>query len=66
MQVCPLAEIANKTQSILVSTKKDHIRIPKSFHSLVNTLEGEIQFEDEKLLLEILSNVLENKLNIPG
>ena len=58
-----LAEIANKTQSILVTTKKDHIRIPKSFHSLVNTLEGEIQFEDEKLLLEILSNVLENKLN---
>ena len=37
--------------------------IPKSFHSLVNTLEGEIKFEDEKLLLEILSNVLENKLN---
>ncbi len=58
-----LAEIANKTKSILVTTKKDYIRIPKSFHSLVNTLEGEIHFEDERLLLEILSNLLENKLN---
>jgi len=58
-----LAEIANKTKSILVTTKKDFVRIPKSYRSLVNTLEGEIQFEDEKLLLEILTNVLENKIN---
>ncbi len=58
-----LAEIANKTNSILVSTKKDFVRIPKSYRSLVNTLEGEIKFEDEKLLLEILSNVVENKIN---
>ena len=58
-----LAEMANKTQSILVTTKKDFVRIPKSYRSLVNTLEGEIEFEDEKLLLEILSNVLENKIN---
>lgn len=55
-----LAEIANKTQSILLSTKKDHVRLPKSYHSLVNTLEGEIVFENEDLILEILSNVLEN------
>tara|TARA_B100001123_G_C15237893_1_gene997920 strand:+ start:50 stop:1045 length:996 start_codon:yes stop_codon:yes gene_type:complete len=58
-----LAEIANKTNSILVTTKKDYIRIPKSYHSLVNTLEGEIEFEDENLLLEILCNVVENKIN---
>ena len=31
-----LAEIANKTKSILVSTKKDYVRVPKSFRSLVN------------------------------
>ncbi len=58
-----LAEIANKTQSILVTTKKDYVRIPKHYRSLVNTLEGEIDFEDENLLLEILCNVVENKIN---
>ena len=57
-----LAEIANKTQSILVSTQKDFVRIPKSYRSLVNTLEGEIVFDNEELLLEILSNVVENHL----
>ena len=57
-----LAEIANKTQSILVSTKKDFVRIPKSYRSLVNTLDGEIFFEKEDLLKEILSNVIENHL----
>ena len=57
-----LAEIANKTNSILVSTKKDSVRIPKLYRSLVNTLEGEIVFENENLLVEILSNVIENKI----
>jgi len=58
-----LAEIANKTQSILVTTKKDYVRIPKSYRTLINTLEGEITFEDENLFLEILCNVVENKIN---
>jgi len=57
-----LAEIANKTESILVSTKKDFVRIPKSYRSLVNTLEGEIVFENEDLIKEILTNVIENHL----
>ena len=47
-----LAEIANKNQSILVTTKKDIVRIPKTFRSLVKTIDGFIQFDDEKLLLE--------------
>ena len=54
-----LAEIANKTKSILVSTKKDFIRIPKSYRSLVNTLEGEIIFNNEKDLVKMLSKVIE-------
>ena len=58
-----LAEIANKNKSILVTTKKDMVRIPKSFRSLVRTIDGFIQLDDEKLLLEILSNVIENKIN---
>ncbi len=58
-----LAEMANMTKSILVTTKKDYVRIPKSYRSLVSTLDGEIEFEDEKLLIEILSNLLENKIN---
>ncbi len=58
-----LAETANMTKSILVTTKKDFVRIPKSYRSLVSTLNGEIEFEDEKLLVEILSNLLENKIN---
>ena len=57
-----LAEIANITQSILVSTQKDFVRIPKSYRSLVNTLEGEIVFDNEDLVKEILSNVIENHL----
>ncbi len=58
-----LAETANITKSILVTTKKDFVRIPKSYRSLVSTLDGEIEFEDEKLLIEILGNLLENKIN---
>ena len=58
-----LAEIANKNNSILVTTKKDFVRIPKSFRSLVKTIDGFIQLDDEKLLLEILSNLIENKIN---
>jgi tetraacyldisaccharide 4'-kinase len=57
-----LAEIANKTQSILVSTQKDFVRIPKSYRSLINTLEGEIVFENEELLKEIITNVIENHI----
>ena len=55
-----LAEIANKTQSILVSTQKDFVRVPKSYRSLVNTLEGKIYFEKEDIIKEILTNVIEN------
>ena len=57
-----LAEIANKHKSILVTTKKDIVRIPKSFRSLVKTIDGFIHFDDEKLLLEILTNLIENKI----
>ena len=55
-----LAETANKTKSILVSTQKDNVRIPKAYRSLVNTLEGEIVFENEDLIIKILTNVIEN------
>jgi tetraacyldisaccharide 4'-kinase len=55
-----LAETANKTKSILVSTKKDNVRIPKPYRSLVNTLEGEIVFENEYSLIKILTDVIEN------
>ena len=55
-----LAETANKTKSILVSTQKDYVRIPKLYRSLVNTLEGEIIFKNEESLIKILSNVIEN------
>ncbi len=55
-----LAEIANKTKTILVTTRKDFVRIPKSYRPIINTLEGKIVFEKEKELKNILSNVLEN------
>jgi len=58
-----LAEIANKNKSILVTTKKDIVRIPKNFRSLVKTIDGFIELDDEKLLLEILTNLIENKIN---
>ena len=58
-----LAETANMTKSILVTTKKDFVRIPKSYRSLVSTLDGEIEFEDENLFIEIIGNLLENKIN---
>jgi tetraacyldisaccharide 4'-kinase len=57
-----LAEIANKTQSILVSTQKDFVRIPKSYRALVNTLEGKISFEKENIIKEILINIIENHI----
>ena len=58
-----LAEIANKNKSILVTTKKDIVRIPKNFRSLVKTIDGFIELDDENLLLEILTNLIENKIN---
>ena len=61
-EMLSLAETANKTKSILVSTKKDYVRIPKSYRSLVNTLDGEIIFKDEELVVKILSNIIENHL----
>ena len=57
-----MAETANKTKSILVTTQKDFVRIPKNYRSLVNILEGEIVFENEELLVEILTNVIENRI----
>ena len=57
-----LAEIANKNQSILVSTQKDFVRIPKSYRALVNTLEGKISFEKEDIIKEILTNIIENHI----
>ncbi len=58
-----LAEIANKNKSILVTTKKDMVRIPKNFRSLVKTIDGFIELDNENLLLEILTNLIENKIN---
>ena len=58
-----LAEIANLTKSVLVTTKKDFVRIPKPYRSLVSTLDGAVEFEDEGLLVEIITNLLENKIN---
>ena len=55
-----LAEIANKTKSILVTTRKDFVRIPKSYRPLINTLDGEIVFEKEDELTKTLSNILES------
>ena len=55
-----LVEIANKTKSILVTTRKDFVRIPKPYRSLINTLDGEIMFEKEDIITDLLSNVLEN------
>ena len=58
-------DMANENSDIdlaIVSTKKDFVRIPKSYRSLVNTLEGEIVFENEDLIKEILTNVIENHL----
>ena len=55
--------MSNKNKSILVTTKKDIVRIPKNFRTLVKTIDGFIELDDEKLLLEILSNLIENKIN---
>ena len=42
--------------------QKKILRIPKSYRSLINTLEGEIVFEKESLIKEILTNVIENQI----
>ena len=46
----------------MIFTQKDFVRIPKSYRALINTLEGEIVFENEDLLKEIIINVIENHL----
>ncbi len=54
-----LVEIANNNQSILVTTKKDYVRIPKNYKKIVHKLDGEIILDEEENLRIILNNVLE-------
>ena len=55
-----LVEIANNNKSILVTTKKDFIRIPKNYQPMIHKLDGEISLEKEILLKEILENIIED------
>ena len=55
-----LIEIANNNQSILVTTKKDYIRIPNNYRTIVHKLDGEIIIKEDELFNEILSNILED------
>ena len=55
-----LIETANNNKSILVTTKKDLIRIPENYQSIIHKLEGEIILKDEELLKKTLTNLLEN------
>ena len=59
-ELLSLAEIANKTKTILVTTRKDFVRIPKPYKPIINTLDGEIVFEKEEELKDLLSNMLES------
>ena len=54
-----LVEIANNNQSILVTTKKDYVRIPKNYKKIVHKLDGEIILDEEENLKKILNNILE-------
>ena len=55
-----LVEIANTNKSILVTTKKDFIRIPENYRTIVHKLEGEIIINDVEVLKELLESLLEN------
>ena len=54
-----LVETANNNQSILVTTTKDFLRIPKNYQTIIHKLEGEIILEQEGVLKEVLTNVLD-------
>ena len=54
-----LVEIANNNQSMLVTTKKDFVRIPLSYKKIVHKLDGEIIIKNEDKFKQILTNVLE-------
>ena len=55
-----LVETANNNKSILVTTSKDFVRIPKNYQTIINKLEGEIMIEKEDEFNRVLSKVLEN------
>ena len=55
-----LVETANNNKSILVTTSKDFVRIPKNYQTIINKLEGEIMIEKEDEFNKVLSKVLEN------
>ena len=45
-----------------VRCKYSYVRIPKTYRPLINTLDGEIVFENEDLVTQILSEVIENHI----
>ena len=44
----------------IVTTKKDFIRIPENYRTIVHKLEGEIIINDVEVLKELLESLLEN------
>ncbi len=58
--ILKLIEVANNNKSILVTTKKDLVRIPENYQPIIHKLEGEIVLEREDLIKNILVNIIEN------
>tara|TARA_B100001123_G_C15341480_1_gene1035148 strand:+ start:6082 stop:7095 length:1014 start_codon:yes stop_codon:yes gene_type:complete len=58
--ILKLIEIANKNKSILVTTKKDFVRIPNNYKTIIHKLEGEINLEKEDILKKKLTDLLED------
>ena len=49
-----LLELANNHDAFLITTEKDHIRIPKNFQKSIHFIEGYITIEEEQILKELI------------
>ncbi|HHL43025.1 MAG TPA: tetraacyldisaccharide 4'-kinase, partial [Hellea balneolensis] len=53
-----LADMAKEYDARLITTEKDFMRVPKSFHKMVIDWPVEIVFEDELTLRQILHPIV--------
>ncbi len=54
-----LAALAEKHDARLVTTEKDHVRLPPGWHEKVHALKVALRWDDEAALLPLLAPMLE-------
>ncbi len=63
LDIRTLVKKANEKDAYLVTTRKDYYRIPEEFRRHIKVLDVELVWQDEALILDLLSPILKKKKN---